>query len=392
LIALLHTEVQEWLRLHEHSDPAKLLLKGESVGDVPLPVLVDQLISRRKAKEKLPTWYTREGVLFPPPLSLEQASSELTGSFKARLVQGNALADLTGGCGVDAYFLSHSFKEVHYVEQQEPLAEIARHNFPLLGKAHIQVHHSTAQAFLEEFAKPLDLIYLDPARRKEGAKVFFLADCEPDVAALIPLMLERAAQVLIKTSPVLDISAALHDLPGTTGVWVVAVDNEVKEVLYLVEREANTPPRIHAIHLYKGKEERFAFTQEEEGSATARFSLPKEYLFEPNAAVLKAGAFKSIGLAYGLEKLHPHTHLYTADHPVGDFPGRRFRIVSQLRVDKKAVKAMLPEGKANLSIRNFPMKTEDLRKKLQLKEGGPHYLFATTLMDGSRQLLVCEKA
>jgi hypothetical protein len=277
------------------------------------------------------------------------------------------------------------------VEQEASLCALARHNFSVLGRHQVTVHHQSAESFLKELPHPVDVIYLDPARRKESQKVVLLADCSPDLAQLLPLLKQKAKRILIKTSPLLDITAALHDLPGTTEVWVLAVNNEVKEVLYLVDTEKGGEPRIHAINLQAGQEAHFSFLRAEEEQAEAPLSGPLQYVYEPHAALMKAGAFKYLAQALGVSKLHQHSHLYTSDAWLPHFPGRAFVLKAQVPAAKKHLINLVPEGKANLTVRNFPMKTEELRKKLGIKEGGETYLLATTLMDGSRKILVCEK-
>ncbi|MCU0450032.1 MAG: class I SAM-dependent methyltransferase [Bernardetiaceae bacterium] len=382
---------------HQAQDPAKLALGG---GGYPhLREAAAQVAARQKAKTKLPQWAACPQIWFPDRLALEQCSSEATARYKASLVQGGVLADLTGGLGVDASFFAERFKRVHYVERQPALAEAAAWNFAQLGLANVTVHAQPGEDFLAQPPEPVDCFYLDPARRAAQGRVFRLADCEPDAAAWLPRLLALAPQVLLKTSPLLDLEAARRQLaqavPGALAqVVVLAVDNECKEVLYLLNRPPTEPPEpeIRAVNLGRPAATEFSFTLAQEQAAPVTLGLPDAYLYEPNAAVLKAGAFKSVAAQLGLTKLHPHTHLYTSPQPVADFPGRRFRLKAVAKPDKKALKALLIKGQANLTVRNFPQTVAQLRQQLVLREGGPNYLFACTLADGRKVLLLTEPA
>jgi THUMP domain-like len=381
---------------HQAHDPAKLALSGS-----PYPHLREaaaQVAARQKARAKLPQWAACPLVWFPGSLALEQCSSEAAARYKADLVQGRALADLTGGLGVDTRYFAGRFAQVHYVERQPALAEAAAWNLAQLGVPNVAVHHQAAEDFLAHLPQPIDCFYLDPARRAEQGRVFQLQDCEPDAAAWLPRLLALAPQVLLKTSPLLDLAAARRQLhlavPGALAqVVVLAVDNDCKEVLYLLNRPGAAPapePTVRAVNLGRPGTTEFAFTLAQEQAATAPLGPPENYLYEPNPAVLKAGAFKSVAVGYGLTKLHPHTHLYTSALAVPDFPGRRFRLKAQIKPDKRALKELIPAGRANLAVRNFPQTVAQLRQQLALREGGDEYLFACTLADGRKVILVTE--
>ena len=222
--ALLQQEAQEFIRDHENDDPATLMLQAKKHVALPMREIVAQIVARQKAKYKIPFWYATDGLLFPPPLSLEQCSSELTAIYKQQLVAGNKMVDLTGGMGIDTYFLSQNFQKTEYVEQQEPLVKLAKHNFSVLGASSIKTHYTSADQFLEACDSDFDLIYIDPARRDLNQnKVFRLSDCEPDMVAVLPAILKRANVALIKVSPLLDIKGAIRDLGGVNAVHVVAV-------------------------------------------------------------------------------------------------------------------------------------------------------------------------
>lgn len=387
-------EALTFLRDHAADDPATLMLQAHRYPGLPVAALVQQLQARQKAAAKLPRWVKDPDIIFPPTLSVEQASSEATARFKAGLVSGRLLVDLTGGFGVDTFFFSQKFAEVRYVERSQLLVSIVRHNLHLLGAANVSCHLAEAEAFLSALPDPADCLYLDPARRDTARqKVHLLEECEPDVLSLLPLLQQKGRTILLKTSPMLDLDQALRALRQVQGVWVVAVENEVKEVLYLLSPGQGSPdPEIQTVNLHReDRQVTFSLRKSAEESLQSHFSDPLDYIYEPNAAILKAGGFKSVGAAFGLGKLHPSSHLYTSASLVSDFPGRIFRCLGRSRYDKKELRRWLPEGKANITVRNFPDSVAEIRKKTGLKEGGPHYLFATTDQHQRHVLLVCEK-
>ncbi len=389
-------KTSEFIQKHQKEDIRKLALQADIYPDIDFSFALRQIAGRQIAAAKIPSWYNHEQIIYPPHLSLEQCSSESTALYKASLLQGNKLVDLTGGFGIDCAFLAPNFKEVTYVERQPGLCEIALSNFETLSLNHVKVCCMESELYLENMA-PVDCIYLDPARRdKHGKKTVLISDCEPDVEALKEKLLEKAHTVWIKFSPMLDISLALDQLSGTTEIHVVAVDNECKELLFKMER--NVPqgnrPVICCVNLKKNHTNQyFTFTKTEESNSECRLAdNPGNYLYEPNAAILKAGAYKSLTQHYPVRKLHPSSHLYTSDTYVADFPGRSFRVLEFFSLNKKESKQPLAGlTQANISVRNFPLTVNELRKKTALKEGGDVYLFATTLRDDKRVMIRCEK-
>ena len=348
---------------------------------------LQQVEGRERTADKLPTFAAIDDWWYPVRLSCEQCSSEATARYKASLCQrsglsaersvsetvcqseGRSLLDLTGGYGVDTYFLSEHFDHTDYVEQNAELCRIATHNF---AAKPITIHHSTAEDFLAS-AGQYDLIFLDPARRDSyGGKVFRLEDCTPNVVELLPALLTHGKRIMIKLSPMLDITQAVTTLSQVTwDIYVVAIKNEVKEVLLL----SGGSGRITAIDLSK-KEQAFTFTREEEINSEAinvRSTINSEainYLYEPNAAILKAGAYKLVAQRFGLQKLDVNTHLYTSETLVENFPGRVWKV--------KEPTPTLPKGKeikqANVLVRNYPLTAEQLKKKLHLRDGGTAYV------------------
>ncbi|WP_340152870.1 hypothetical protein [uncultured Marivirga sp.] len=386
-------EYWKFIKDHEQDDPAQLVLKQQQFSNLPLKALASQIASRQKAKAKLPEWYAKK-VWFPPKLSLEQCSSEATAKFKSHLVSGSSFADLTGGFGIDTYYLSQKFAERHYVEQQQNLCELADYNFHELG-TNISIHNTSSEEFLSSISHHLDWIYLDPARRGDrNQKVFLWEDCSPNLVELLPLLFEKSENILVKAAPMQDISRATAELGNKVKeVYIIEWQNEVKELLYLLSKESIEYPKIHAVQISAVGQPIFAFTGDKlkETENKISFELPEQYLYEPSPAIMKAGLFRQLAARYEISKLHPNTQLFTSDILVEDFPGRVFKILHSIPVQKKELKKVLPDLKANLSTRNFPMPIAQLKKKLGLKDGGDSYIFATTLKDEGKGLLVCDK-
>jgi precorrin-6B methylase 2 len=388
-------EEQEFIHQHLKHDPAQLMLQAKRFPHLPMQDLVLQIKARQKALQKLPTWAHHPEVVFPVMLSLEQSSSEMTAAYKSGLVQGETLADVTGGFGVDSFYFAKQFAKVTHVEQNQELQQIAQHNFQLLGAQNITSLNTSTEELLDSITSPLDVIYLDPARRGQSQeRVHLLQDCEPDVLHLLPTLLQKANQVLLKTAPMLDIDLALHELTGVQHIWMVAVQNEVKEVLYLITSARNPEPKLTAVNLKTGQSPlEITFTKQQEDRATAVYATePLRYLYEPNTALLKGGAFKWLSQEYQVEKLHRNSHLYTSKELVQDFPGRIFEITAQPKANAKDLHKLLPDKKANITVRNHPLTVAQLREKVKLKEGGNHYLFATTDLHNKPILLLAKKA
>lgn len=351
--------------------------------------ILNQINGLQKAKLKLPTFYQNKAIVYPVGLSMEQCSSEQTALFKSQLASGKTAVDLTGGFGVDAYFFSKQFDEVSYVEQNQELFEVVQHNFKVLN-APIKCYQTSCEDFLSKNTKTFDLAYIDPSRRDENKRVFKLAECTPNVIELLPQLLKTAQQVLIKTSPFLDIKQTLSDLKSVSKVWIVSVQNDCKEVLYLVNKTADNNPEIIAVNIAKNTST-FVFDYEKESTVFVDFSEPQTYLYEPNASILKAGGFKSIAAQFGLNKLAVNTHLYTSNELITNFPGRVFKITNTLDYNEKSVKT-LGLKKANIATRNFPDSIEQIKKKLKITDGGNNYLFATRNLYDKLILMVTEKA
>lgn len=389
MIELLQPEIQRFIDDHLNDQPANLMLKASQFSDWPMKTIVEQITAKRKAKSKLPEWFSTENIIYPSVLSMEQCSSQKAAEYKASLVSGESMVDLTGGFGVDTYYLSKGFNETVHVEMNDWLSSIVSHNYSVL-RSNIKTINISAEDFLAAM-EPVDLIYIDPARRDNSdRKVVFLEDYSPNVLELMPKLIAKSKQILIKVSPMLDIKKAVADLGHVEEVHVLALNNEVKELLFLIRDKNSIMPLIKTLNLNNEASEIFTFNFLEEDSASTDYSEVLTFLYEPNASIMKAGAFKTIAKRFPLKKLHANTHLYTSDLPIADFPGRTFKVLSEISLNKKKLKKQFDEDQANITTRNFPMSVKEIRSKTGLKEGGIAYIFATTDVS-SKKLLLCEK-
>ncbi len=390
----MNAETKQFIIENLNADVLQLALQSGRFPLVDMPLAIRQIAGKQKIKSKVPLFYNTPDILFPVQLSLEQSSSESTAKYKSCLCEGNILVDLTGGFGVDCCFISEHFQQVSYVERQPELCDLARHNFKLLKKNHIQIIQSDAEKYLSEMVQ-VDWIFIDPARRSSaGKKMVFLSDCEPDVAALSTQLLEKANRVMIKLSPMMDISAAISDLPTTGEIHIISVENECKEVLLILEQNKPENIRVMTINLGKNNEiQRFEYNFNEESVAEVICTSDlKNYLYEPNASIMKSGAFKLVGKRFSFHKLHVNTHLYTSPKLLLEFPGRIFEVVKLWRNSKQELKELLlKHPKANISTRNYPLSVDELRKKLRIKDGDETYLFACTLVNEQKVIIECKK-
>ncbi|MGE0588763.1 MAG: hypothetical protein AB7O48_09330 [Cyclobacteriaceae bacterium] len=374
---LLQPEVQSYINIHELDEVEELLLSQKSIAGVAIREIVQQIIGRRKVKNKIPLFFQCQNIIFPPAINIEQSSSEATALFKAKLIAGDTLADLTGGFGVDSFFLSKKFREVIYLEPNKELMELASHNHRQLGASNIEHVHQSAEEFLKSFDKGFDACFIDPSRRDEQQrKVFRFQDCQPNVVALLPTLKKHFKTILIKAAPLLDITLALSELKNVSQVRIISIDNECKELLFKISEGKELTPTIHAIELDKSGEplNEVAFTRVEENEASVSFSDPQSFLYEPSAALLKAGAFRLLCSRFGVKKLAPSTHLYTSNSLREDFPGKIFKITHMIKPDKREAANYITSGQANVTTRNYPMTPMALKKKLGLKDGGTQYV------------------
>lgn len=387
---ILNTGVQDFIKNNWNADIMSVLFKKPIFEEISQKELVEQLEAKKKCVKKLPTWFETPQIYYPNKLNIEQGSSEKTAAYKSQIIDGKSLLDLTGGFGVDSYFFSRRTDEVFYTEIDGQLAKIAAHNFKILQAANINVIPSEGIAFLEKTKRRFDWVYLDPSRRHDlKGKVFRLSDCAPNVLEHLEILLQKGDNILIKTSPLLDLSMGIKELRNVREIHIVAVNNEVKELLWALKKEHIGPPSIKTMNLKNQGPETFDFNFKEEASAISDFSEPLKYLYEPNAAILKSGAFKLIGERLSLRKLHEHSHLYTSNEFI-DFPGRKFRIDNVLPYEKKTGKKLDIE-KGHIAVRNFPESVAFIRNKLKLGEGGEDYMFFTKNMNNRLMVIKCSK-
>lgn len=387
---ILNSDVQEFIDSNLTTDLSKLLLKGIPFKSIEPKRIVEHIEAKMRSIKKLPSWFNTPHIYYPNKLHIEQTSSEITAEYKANLVSGSSLIDLTGGFGVDAYFFSKRLKNVTHCEINTELYEIVKHNYKALNTTNIDCVNDDGIRVLKQLDQSFDWIYIDPSRRDDNQqKVFLLSDCTPNVKTFQNLFLKYANQVMIKTSPLLDISATHFDLTNVKEIHIVAVNNEVKELLWILENNYSGKVSIKTVNLFKDELQNFNFYFDDEAEATSEYSEPLTYLYEPNAAILKSGAFNSVSQLLQLQKLHKHSHLYTSKQLVA-FPGRRFEIKTIIPFNKKR---FAKEGikKANVTTRNFPLTVHEIRKKLNIKDGGATYLFFTTNHKDEKIIIVCNK-
>lgn len=390
---MLSQETKEFIAAHRNEDPRALALQARRYPGVNIREAAVQIEGWQHAREKLPAWAATDGIIYPPRISMEQCSSEATALYKAALVKGGSIADLTGGFGIDCSYMARSFNKAYYIERSGLLCDIAKWNFGQLGLEHIGIINGNSEDILPTLPA-LDWIFIDPARRDgDGRKVVALSDCEPNVAELEEKLLQKATKVMVKCSPMLDMTAATKQLGNIEEIHVVAANNECKELLLILGKNVTDDTPVTCVNLHRDECERFSFTAAEEAAAIATYSSAiGRYLYEPNAAMQKSGCYRTLSQRLKIDKLHPNSHLYTSDTFVDTFPGRKFIVERSMRFSKSDIKEIQSMCKANITVRNFPETVQTLRKKLKLADGGDTYIFATTVANGDKVLAVCRKA
>ncbi|TRX35135.1 class I SAM-dependent methyltransferase [Flavobacterium sp. ZT3R18] len=387
---ILNPKIQEFINLNIGVAISKLALQKNPFPTVEWVSILNQIAAKTKAKEKLPTWFSTSNIIYPSKISVEQTSSEKTAAYKASIVSGENLIDLTGGFGIDDYYFSKKAKKVVHCEINTELSEIVKHNFKQLNTENITCHAGDSLATLNTLDLKWDWIYIDPSRRNDAkGKVFMLKDCQPNVPEHLDLYFTKSDAVLVKTAPILDITAGLSELQHVKAIHIVAVDNEVKELLWELNKGYIGNVKIKTISIAKERTETFDFILNEY-SEIPTYSLPQKYLYEPNSSIMKSGGFDEVGSFYKLNKLHKHSHLYTSDNLIS-FPGRIFKIENSIVYSKIEMKLFLENQKANVTTRNFPETVENIRKKWKIKEGGNLYCFFTTDENNNKIVLICSK-
>ncbi len=438
-------DTRQFIAEHLHDDVHDLALKKTPAG-VDKTLALCQIEARQLLQKKVPSWSVNDDLLFPPHLSIEQCSSEATALYKASLLQGQSFADLTGGLGVDCFFISQHFQTSFYVERNPELCALAKHNFKVLADSGALLSKGSSEGFMENrltdaparptdglprftdvparptdaparstdglsrftdvptrptevinesaeayllHCEPVDCLFLDPARRdSHGHKTVSISDCTPNVLELQELLLRKARRVMLKLSPMLDTSQALKELHQVSEVHVVAVGNECKELLFIMESGFEGTPRFTCVNLQSGQS-MVTFTLEEERDSVSHLATEVGgYLYEPNAALMKGGCYKLLTQRFGVLKLHPHSHLYTSDQLVPSFPGRIFKVEGWAPFNKKVKQELLADvAKASIAVRNFPLTVAELRKAWKIGDGDEVYLFATTLT-GDQKIVI----
>jgi len=388
-LEILKSEVQQFIQDNLNADTSKLLFKGSPFDALSIQELVTQIVSKKKCLKKLPNWYTTKNIYYPPKIHIEQTSSEITAAYKSSLVSGNSIIDITGGFGVDCYYFSKKLKNVTHCELDTKLSTIVKNNYKQLKIENINIVSGDGIDYLKNNTETFDWIYIDPSRRDATRKkVFLLKDCLPNVPDNLELLFSKTNHILVKNSPILDLTKTIEELRFVKEIHIVAVQNEVKELLFLLEKNHLKGIEIKTINHTKNKTECFDF--QHNTSSKSIYSSPDKYLYEPNAAILKSGGFHEISTQFNLEKLHQHSHLYTSEKYI-EFPGRTFLIENICSYHKKEILKFLTENKANITTRNFPETVAQIRKKTKIKEGGTTYLFFTTNHNNKHIVLICSQ-
>ncbi|MGO4771723.1 class I SAM-dependent methyltransferase [Flavobacterium sp. W22_SRS_FK3] len=389
--SILNKNIQEFISQNSGASITKLALQKNPFPEVDWILILNQIEAKAKAKDKLPTWFSTENIIYPSKISVEQTSSEKTAAYKAYLISGKTLIDLTGGFGVDDYYFSKKFEVVAHCEINENLSAIVKHNFEQLDVKNCFCYADDSANILNE-SKPdfkWDWIYIDPSRRNDAkGKIFMLKDCLPNVPESLDFYLKKTDSILIKTAPLLDISAGLSELKFVKTIHIIALENEVKELLFEIHNHYSGEITIKTANILKNKIETFEFILGE--SYYPLYHLPQKFLYEPNSAIMKSGGFDQVSNSFRINKLHKHSHLYTSDELIA-FPGRIFEIEKVISYSKNDMKTVLLNQHANITTRNFPETVENIRKKWKIKNGGNLYCFFTTDKNDNKIVLICRK-
>jgi hypothetical protein len=382
---MLQPEEIKFIQENLQQDASRIALSAKKYPNLDIKKLAGQVQARQKLSEKMPVWSSNEAIYFPQQISLEQASSEATALFKATLVQGT-LIDITGGMGVDSWAFAQKCTHVTYVEQQAALAQQTKYNHHVLGLDNVTHIQGNGLGHLDQ---QYDWIYVDPARRdQQGNKVILFKDCQPNVLEIIDKV--KTSKILIKTSPVLDISRAIQELGGVEKVYVVAYQQEVKELLFIKTAQSSLDPEIEIVELANSPVLLYSGRLSEERDANMQIAPVGKYLYEAHPALLKAGFFKLLQ-GERIWQLGKHTHLYSSNEYVSEFPGKKYSYVESGPVQPNWLKAHLPDLRVNISTKNFPLKADALRTKLKLKDGGEYTLFAVQNSEEKNELILSKK-
>lgn len=389
-LRILNEEIQAFINNNIGKSISKLALQKNPFQDMNWISVLNQIKAKTKAKDKLPNWFSTENIIYPSKISIEQTSSEKTALYKASIVSGESLIDLTGGFGVDDYYFAKKIKNVVHCEINPALSTLVKHNFEQLNSPNITCYSGDSSDTLNTLKTKWDWIYIDPSRRNDAkGKVFMLKDCLPNVPENLDYYFRNSDAVLIKTAPLLDITAGLSELKRVKTIHIVALENEVKELVWELHKDYFGNVNIKTVNIVKDKMETFDFILKD-NTTMPNFSLPQKYVYEPNSAIMKSGGFDEVGSFYNLNKLHKHSHLYTSTELI-PFPGRIFEIQNTFPFNKTEMKTYLEKTQANITTRNFPDSVEIIRKKWKIKDGGNVYCFFTTDENNHKIVLICTK-
>lgn len=389
-------ELRDFIQKHIDDDTSDLLLAARKYQGINVPLAVEQIEARRRLKGKLPAWYGNPHLIMGGRVPAEQCSSEMTARYKRSIVEGESLCDMTGGMGVDFWYMSEGMKRAIYTERQSHLCEAAIHNFQMLqdGK-HPEVEVRCGDG-REQSIPSVDVIYLDPARRAgDGSRVYAIEDCEPNVVEWQDELLIHAKTLLVKLSPMVDVSDMLRKLKGVTDVYIVGVRNECKEVLVKMQRRIESEQldvMVHCVDFLASGKMEYVFRLSDEMKISLTDNGVKRYLYEPDVTLMKAGAFDSLCVRYAVQQLDVDTHLMTSDALIADFPGRIFEVIEKMPFSSKLLKCIKRQcPKANIATRNFLLTADELRKRTGIKDGGEVYLFGVKVKNSGALLLMCRK-
>jgi precorrin-6B methylase 2 len=385
---LLSEEVQSFIEKNINTDINKLILKGSPIDGISAKELATQIQTKKSAQKKLPTWYNTKGIVFPPKLNLEQSSSETTAAYKSELILDGELVDLTGGFGVDDYYFSKKAKHVVHCEINEELSLIVKHNAQILGVENISFYSGDSSSYLSSI-KNTSTIYIDPSRRANSGRVFLLEDCEPNVIEKLDFYLKKAKKIIIKAAPMLDIDAAVNLLKNVTEIHIVSLNNECKELLIVIEHQKPVDIVLKCVLINSNSTNTYSFNYKEEKNIEIKYGAVSNYLYEPDAALLKAGLFKSVANKFRLNKLNPNSHIYTSMEVIENFPGRTLKVKELFDYKQFEEKNKIKQG--NVITRNFHLNPEAIKKKCKIKDGGENYLYFTTDKNEKKIVIVCER-
>ncbi|MDK7375438.1 MULTISPECIES: RsmD family RNA methyltransferase [Weeksella] len=375
---ILDPEFQRYLASIHHENHQRISLSKSPFPSISAAEIAQQLKGRQIAQKKFPLLFHTPGIYYPPTINLEQASSEATANYKASLVKGENIIDLTAGFGMDSLAFSSTFEKVIHVEKNQSLSQIVASNAHTL-EANLACFEGDFQTYFSRFPQQqFDCIYLDPARRNSIGRKFILKELEPNILDYLSDFWTRTNQLMVKLSPLLDLSATIIQVEHIKEIHLVAVKNEMKELLLYLDRNTNhNNPKIVCVNL-QTNQEKFCYWYEEEPNTRVQLSEAQKYLYEPNAAIMKAGAFKLLSQRFPIYKLHQNTHLYTSEKIIENFPGKVFEIIRKIENPKKEITGQ----KANVLVRNYNQSIDNLKKKFKIKDGGDQTIIFCQTVEG----------